>query len=275
MYSVLIADDEPIERMVLSRMLNKHYPAQLKIVEAVNGREAISLFNEHNCKIVILDVEMPGIDGLEAAEEIRKRDKECSIIFLTAFDEFGYAKKAISVRALDYLLKPCPEEELTAAMDAAIRLLEESGKPGAGQGADTGDRCDELAGTDGDVSDGEGVTLESVRTNLAKSMILEYIHTHYKEDISLQDVAGVLHYSEAYFCKLFRQCFGKNFTTYMAEYRIEKAKELLSNPVINVKEAGEEAGYRDANYFTKVFKRITGVTPSEYRMKALNMQSRE
>ncbi len=268
MHSILIADDEPIERMFLSKIIQKHYGDQLTIVQAVNGREAISLFEEQNCKIAILDIEMPGINGLAAAEEIRKRDKDCSIIFLTAFDEFGYAKKAISVKALDYLLKPCPEEELISALDEAVRLLDERETLLARlQKAE-----EDADGTRGMQEIGEGnMKPETVRSNLAKSMILEYIHTHYKEDISLHDVAGSLHYSEAYFCKLFRQCFDKNFTTYIAEYRIEKAKQLLSDPIINIKEAGEEAGYRDANYFTKVFKRVTGLTPSEYRMKALNM----
>ena len=79
------------------------------------------------------------------------------------------------------------------------------------------------------------------------------------------------HYSDAYFCRLFRQCFDNNFTAYMADYRVEKAKELLSNPVISVKEAGEKSGYRDANYFTKVFKRVTGFTPSEYRLQILKL----
>lgn len=271
MYSILIADDEPIERMFLSKIIKKHYGNQLEIVQAVNGREAISLFEEKNCKIAILDIEMPGINGLAAAEEIRKKDKDCSIIFLTAFDEFGYAKKAISVKALDYLLKPCPEEELISALDEAIRLLDEREELLARLQKAEGE-ADGIKGKQDNVTADEGnVKPETVRSNLAKSMILEYIHTHYKEDISLHDVAGSLHYSEAYFCKLFRQCFDKNFTTYIAEYRIEKAKQLLSDPMINIKEAGEEAGYRDANYFTKVFKRVTGFTPSEYRMKALNM----
>ena len=113
--------------------------------------------------------------------------------------------------------------------------------------------------------------MEITKANIAKEMILDYIHHHYWEDISLQDVAGALHYSDAYFCRLFRQCFDNNFTAYMADYRVEKAKELLSNPVISVKEAGEKSGYRDANYFTKVFKRVTGFTPSEYRLQILKL----
>ncbi len=70
------------------------------------------LYEKEKIQIAILDIEMPGINGIQAAERIREKDKKCCIIFLTAFDEFAYAKKAITVRALDYLLKPWDEKEL-------------------------------------------------------------------------------------------------------------------------------------------------------------------
>lgn len=79
--------------------------------------EALEIYREKKIQIAILDIEMPGINGIEAAEKIRETDRECSIIFLTAFDEFSYAKKAITVRALDYLLKPYDEQELMLVVE--------------------------------------------------------------------------------------------------------------------------------------------------------------
>ena len=111
---------------------------------------------------------------------------------------------------------------------------------------------------------------EHIRINVVQQMILEFIQSHYTEDISLQDVAQVMNYSDAYFCKLFRQCFDKSFTTYLSEFRVEKAKRLLTDVTINVKEISDKVGYRDPNYFAKVFKRIVGITPSEYRVIALD-----
>ena len=78
-----------------------------------------------------------------------------------------------------------------------------------------------------------------------------------------------MNYSDAYFCKIFKQCFDKNFTTYLSEFRVEKAKQLLADVTINVKEISDKVGYRDSNYFAKVFKRIVGITPSEYRIIAI------
>ena len=84
-------------------------------------------------------------------------------------------------------------------------------------------------------------------------------------DISMQDMARITNYSEAYFCKLFKQCFNQNFTSYLAGYRVKEAKKLLEQPTVNIKDVGQAVGYMDSNYFARVFKRITGKTPTEYR----------
>lgn len=263
MYRVLIADDEPIERMVISKKIQENFKSQLEIVQAVNGREAVETFEAKPCQIVILDVEMPGINGLEAAEKIRKQDKNCSIIFLTAFDYFTYAKKAITVRALEYLLKPVSDEELITVLEEAISLASETHKV-VTKKKDTGYEMCTL----------NSEKMEQVRISVVQDMILDFIKNHYPEDLSLQDVAKVMNYSDAYFCKLFKQCFNKSFTTYLSEYRIEKAKQLLMDVTVNVKEVSEKVGYRDSNYFAKVFKRVVGITPSEYRMTALEKENK-
>lgn len=255
MCRVLIADDEPIEMTIISKMIQKNYGDQLEIVQAVNGREAITLFHEKECKIAILDIEMPGVNGLKAAEEIRKTNQECSIIFLTAFEDFSYARKAILVRALDYLLKPAAEDEVVAVLDEAIRLLNE----GESKEVREDDWMKEQ------LLD-ETVSMETIRVSTSQRIILEFIQQHFQEDISLQDVARTMNYSDAYFCKLFKQCFDKNFTAYLSEFRVARAKQLLEDMAINVREISELVGYRDSNYFAKVFKRIAGITPSEYRL---------
>lgn len=255
MYRVIVADDEPIERMVVCKTINKYFSEQLEVIQAVNGREAVELFEEKDCQIALLDIEMPGINGLEAAEQIRSRHKSCSIIFLTAFDEFSYAKRAISVKALDYLLKPGSEEELVAVLEEAVRIENELHKEMRQQGH-----------TDIELLIDEKEELsENLRMNAVAENIRLYIEEHYIEDIALQDVAAAMNYSDAYFCKLFKRCFDKSFVTYLTDFRVEKAKELLADVTINIKDISDKVGYRDSNYFAKVFKRIVGLTPSEYR----------
>ena len=297
MLRLLIADDEVIERKVLYKTLQKNVGDQCVIFQAENGRQALRVYEEEKIQIAILDIEMPGINGIEAAQKIREKDKECCIIFLTAFDEFSYAKKAITVRALDYLLKPYDEQELMLVVEEAMRLAAEfqanrqeagyqANRPASGYQATrpasgyqasrpaAGHQASQPAGpgqknelpetglpVGDDMEDGGQVRLSKVT-----EIISHYIETNYMYDISMQDLARHMNYSEAYFCKLFKQCFNKNFTSYLTEYRVVEAKRMLAMPTVNVKDIGRAVGYSDSNYFAKVFKRITGQSPTEYRL---------
>lgn len=262
MYRVLVADDEPIERMIVARTIKKYFSGQLEVVEAVNGREAAKFFTEKDCQIALLDIEMPGVNGLEAAGQIWEKNRDCSIIFLTAFDEFNYAKRAISVHALDYLLKPGTEEELVTVLEEAIRLLNERTD---GLREDRKEILPEKQEKKKDIQPESG----NIRMSAVAENIRQYISMHYKEDISLQSVAEEMNYSDAYFCKIFKQCFDKSFIVYLTEFRMEQAKQLLADVRINVKDISTNVGYRDSNYFAKVFKRAVGSTPTEYRMEVL------
>ena len=246
-------------------------------------------------------------------------DEDCVIIFLTAYDDFAYAKRAIVIRALDYLLKPCDEDELVSVMEEAMRLTDrralqkarESGlaagtvpdghipvgqggnapgtreggalgtqegfAPGTQEGDAPGIPFGDTPGTAAGAGDGSGRSdiipqgghgLEdagAARMAQAAETMREYIRNNYMKEISMQDAARVMNYSDAYFCKLFKQCFDQNFTSYLTNFRVNEAKKLLKNRNISVKDVGMQVGYYDSNYFAKVFKRITGMIPSEYR----------
>ena len=254
MYRLLIADDEMIERKVLYKTIQKNLGEKCEIFQAENGREALEIFEEKKIQILILDIEMPGINGIEAARKIREKDKYCSIIFLTAFDEFSYARNAIQVRALDYLLKPYNEQELMLVLEEAMHLVDEQNKKSDGEQnlrrSESG--RPELLEED-----------ERPGNPRLAQIISNYIEKNYANEISMQDLAREMNYSEAYFSKLFKQCFGQNFTSYLMEYRVREAKKLLGEHTINVKEVGKSVGYGDSNYFTKVFRRVTGQSPTE------------
>ena len=126
MIKILIADDEPIERQVVSKKITRFFPDQFEIFLAENGIEALKIYEQEHCPVCLLDISMPGMTGLEVAEAIREESAETSIIFLTAFDEFRFAKKAIEVKALDYILKPGADEDLQNALEEAISIAEEA-----------------------------------------------------------------------------------------------------------------------------------------------------
>lgn len=265
-YRILIADDEPIERMVVSKIIQQHFGDSVQLWQAENGREAIETCLREKCQIIVLDISMPGIGGLEAAEAIRREDSDCSIVFLTAYDEFDFAKRALRVRALDYLLKPSTREELIAVLEEAVRIAEEGIHTGR---TESGEENEENGPqTYPEETDDGQETPEIMRNQILAEQVRNYVREHYMDDICLQDVAGALHYSDAYFCRFFKQNFDKNFIMYLSEFRVEQAKELLADMTVNIKDISRRVGYRDSNYFTKVFKRLTGLTPSEYRSKA-------
>lgn len=281
-YTILIADDEFIECRVLKKKLEQLFPGTVTVLTASNGRETIAEYEKSHPQILILDIEMPGISGLEAAEQIRREDRACSIIFLTAFDEFDYARKAITVHALDYLLKPCDEKELQAVVQEAMRIADAhvaaaeafggkiqgaaaqeqqaagssagrtSGQPGGVPMAAQPQAGEEPKDTE---QDGKG-TDDELRL---------FIEEHYSEPVSVQDAAAHFGYADAYFCRIFKQHFGISFVTYLTNFRIRKAKELLGHKEANVREIARAVGYEDSNYFAKVFRRTTGESPSEYR----------
>lgn len=274
MIRLLIADDEMIERAVLYKTLKTNLGDRCIIYQAENGREALRIYEEEKIQIAILDIAMPGISGIEAAEAIRRQDKDCCIIFLTAFDEFIYAKKAVTVRALDYLLKPYTDQELMLVVEEALRQVElrmeqenawrKLQKRAEFLEAESQPEPEAAAEPAEPVVEGDG---ENLRLTQVTEMVNQYLQENYMYDISMQDLAKRMNYSEAYFCSLFKQCFGKNFTPYLTEYRVEAAKKLLARPNFNIKEAGKAVGYGDSNYFAKVFKRITGQSPTEYRQE--------
>lgn len=94
-----------------------------------------------------------------------------------------------------------------------------------------------------------------------------FIEEHQTEDISLADVAKAVNTSSFYFCKMFRKITGINFTDYLSRLRIERAKNLLLNPNLRISEIAYEVGFQSLTHFNRVFKRILGQAPTDYRLQ--------
>ena len=270
MYRVLLVDDEQIERMALAKKIDRYYGDKVEIYHAVNGREAVAMCGEQKNDIVIMDISMPEMNGVMAAKYIRKMDDECSIIFLSAYDDFEYARNAIKVRALDYLLKPCDMNDLLAVMDTALQKLDkENAFNGNSVSGKEQNKETEICGSNANnVRENRPKRTDNVRNSDEQTTIKylkEYVENNYIYDISMQEAAEEMGYSDAYFSKLFKQYFNQNFTAYLTEYRIKKAKELLSNTNHSIKDISRMVGYTDSNYFAKIFKRLVGEIPSKYR----------
>lgn len=251
-YKLLIAEDEPIERDALLKTLNTHLGEYITIHAAGSGSDAVELFHRESPEIAILNIEMPDISGLDVAKTIRESDKLCAILLTTDQDRFSYAKQAIALRALDYIPKPYDRKKLILSVQEAIQNLDRFGNA--------------LPESPPEPEE----TPEDARLAIVRKDISAYIDAHYMEELSMKNVAHAMNYSDAYFCKLFKQCFHVNFSTYLNEYRIGKAKEMMCNPRITIKDISIACGYTDSNYFARVFKRITSRTPTEYRLSVMD-----
>ncbi|HHW40776.1 MAG TPA: response regulator [Syntrophomonadaceae bacterium] len=243
---ILLADDEPIVRRGLKQMIKNLNFSFAAVLEAATGQEAIALTGRYRPEIILLDVKMPGLDGIAAAQKIKQVNPQTRIIFLTAYARFDYARAAVRCGAKDYLVKPVHPDELKRAIGACLEELS-AVRPSA-------------AGPD------VGLTRPRQFVKSAAAYILQ----NYMKPLTLEEVARQVHLSPAYFSYLFRREQGRTFTDYLTATRLDKAKELLrTDPSLSISEVAGQVGYEDANYFSRLFKKKTGLTPARYRKKEI------
>lgn len=245
MLKLLIADDELMEREAMHNILTEHFGHIADIRMAENGKAAMDIACLWKADLVLMDIEMPGTNGLEAARVIRDQRPECKVIFVTAYGLFHYAQEAVKLGVSDYILKPAEDSEIIQAVQKVIDRIEADRAGGAAIPAE------EEHGVD--------------KTTRIMRQVDTYLHKNYMHDISLDSVAQIINFSPFYFSKLFKQHFQTNFIDYLTEIRISTAKEILKDPTKSAKDIGIMVGYTDPNYFAKIFKKKTGMTPTEYR----------
>ena len=262
MIRLLIADDERMEREALADIVMRRFEHEVTVEMAENGRKAADTAVLWEADLILMDIEMPGMNGLDAARAVLEQRPECKVIFITAYSLFQYAHEAVHLGACDYLLKPVDPDETEAAIRRAIRQIE------------AGRRLAELAAVEPEPEAaseqetdpaGEG---ESDRNALVMDHVRKYMEDNYMSDLSLDSVSEILHISPAYLSAQFKKYQKMNFLDCLTELRINAAKELLADPFRSAAEVASMVGYEDASYFARAFKKRTGMTPTQYRKEA-------
>ena len=121
MIPLLIVDDESIIRETIAAMLRRKYPDQFHIFLASNGQEALSLVASENVELVLADIKMPVMNGLELLHRLHEQQFQCDVIFISGFDDYSFVREAMKSGAVDYLLKPIAENELYAQIDSFLK----------------------------------------------------------------------------------------------------------------------------------------------------------
>ena len=264
MIRLLIADDERLEREALAEMVTRRFVEhEIVLEEAENGRKAADTAILWGADLILMDIEMPGMNGLDAARAVLAQRPGCRVIFVTAYSLFQYAHEAVHLGACDYLLKPVDPDELEASIRRAIRQIETERKLEAL--APVQPEPEAPAAPDEDAAHGGD---ESSQNALVMAHVRRYLEDNYMFDISLDSVGEILHISPAYLSAQFKKYQKMNFLDCLTELRINAAKELLNDPFRSSAEVASMVGYEDASYFARAFKKRTGVTPTQYRRQA-------
>ena len=264
MIRLLIADDEKLEREALAELVQRRFERDVVLEVAENGRKAADTAVLWGADLILMDIEMPGMSGLDAARAVLAQRPSCRVIFVTAYSLFQYAHEAVHLGACDYLLKPVDPDELEASVRRAMRQIE------------TERKLEELAAaqpqpeqteTEAEAEDAPEES-ENSQTALVMAHVRRYLEDNYMFDLSLDSVGEILHISPAYLSAQFKKYQKMNFLDCLTELRINAAKELLADPFRSSAEVASMVGYEDASYFARAFKKRTGMTPTQYRRQA-------
>ena len=232
--SLLIADDEEVVREGLVRYIKLHCDLFDEIYEAKDGSEALDLAFKHAPQLILLDVQMPVYTGIDVMRQISQSSIKPIVLIISGYDEFKYAQQAMHYGAKEYLIKPVKAQELVR------RIYELMGEKKTEENDD-----------------------KAEVSSIVKSC-MNYIEDHYSEDLSLSLVSEKMGLSSSYLSTKFSQEMGMVFIDYVNKIRVEHACDFLKHGYLKIYEITEKVGFNDTKYFSKIFKKVTGVSPKEY-----------
>lgn len=230
---VLIVDDDSEFRSELAEMLDGY-----DIAEAGSGGEALSILSSpNNIEVVLLDLRMPGIDGLETLKRIKALEPETGVIILTGFSTKDAAVEALKSRADDYLEKPADIDNVRETVERVISRV---------RGSFSGLKAP------GDPS-------------LRSYKVMRFLEKNRRRKATLPAAAEQVFLSPKYLSRYFKEETGRSFRDYKMELKLKEAKKLLDGSGLSIGAVSERLGYRNAESFSRIFKKREGLSPSEFR----------
>lgn len=258
MWTVLLVEDEVFVRESVRRIVDWHSLGFDVIGEAGNGEEALHWIEQHRPDLVICDILMPKMNGVEVLKRVREAEIGSRFIMLSCLSDFEYVRQAMEFGASNYILKL--SMNVQSLVEALIKVdadLRKRHKPGdeavARQPAGTLEKMEASA------------LLPEETGHKEVDKLIRYMKDHYHQMISLKTLAEQVSMDSKYISTLFKKKTGTNIIQYLHQLRIEEARQRLEQTNLSVSEIGMKVGYENDNYFIKIFKRFTGLTPNTYR----------
>lgn len=255
---ILIAEDEPYPRDVLVHYIPWEKLGVTQILEADNGQTALETALTHRPDIILTDIRMPRLSGMDMARQVRATNQDCRFIFLSAYDDQEYLKSAIAVRAISYVEKPINLLEIAMAVEKAVAEIQAQRELRQFQQR-------EAALHSSGSQMGVPVTDTSDNARYVRKAIDLIMKNYMDEKLTIAQLASQLYLSSNYLSLLFKKETGKTINQFITQVRIAHAKELLTDGSLSLTAVAKRTGYHDANYFSKVFKRETGLSPKAFR----------
>lgn len=239
---VLLVDDEIMIREGFKRLFDWEAHECEVVGEAADGMEALARMDALKPDIVIMDINIPIMNGLKVIQLGRIKHPEMAFVIVSGYDDFSYCREALRLQITDYILKPVNYEEFGACIDnLKISLFERR------------------------------ITKEpEEQEERTITLLTRYLQEHMAEELSLSVLAEQFYLNPQYISQLFKNEIGVGFLTYLTNIRMEKAKKLLLSKSYSIAEVAEQSGYGAYRVFTKVFKKTEGITPSQYRRDFLD-----
>lgn len=258
MYTVVIIDDEPLIVEGLSKTMAWEKWNCCVAGTASDGQAGMELIREKRPDIVITDINMPKLDGLKMIAGLKSEFPDMQIIILTGYREFEYARQAIALGVSRFLLKPSKMNELEEALETVTGRLEQ-------QGISAAAFMPEYAQSDEKLPAGTDAEENSEANSFIVKNALEYIRENSREKLRLTDVADQVYVSQWHLSKLLNKHTGKTFSDILNGARMDKSKELLMDPALRICDVAELVGFQDLAHFSRVFKKMEGMSAGEYR----------
>ena len=241
---ILIVDDEKYEAVLMEKCVDWQQGGFEIVGSAQSAREALALFTRMEPDIVLCDINMPVINGLELSRRMKAQRPDAHIIIVTGYREFEYAKQAVEIGIEKYILKPIQADELLKTAEKIKKEIGDFAETGAAPW-----------------------NAEQPKSELISAAVA-HIESHLSaRGLSLRIVASAVYTNGSYLSRAFKVEAGETVTEYILRRRMEKSRELLGTTNMRAYEVAALVGMPDAHYFGQCFKRFTGMTVNEYRQQ--------
>lgn len=260
-YKVLIVDDEYSSSHYIEALIEKKCPGFAVSASAENGRQALEQIDRERPDVLISDIRMPVMDGIELIETVSRSCPDVVLVLVTGYQDFEYARKALRAGVSEYLLKPVKPSQMQQLMEEIKRKLDKS--------RHERQIVDFHALMKRNMPEDAGQIVEKTDDkDTLFDEILAYMEVHIREELTLSRICRDIGVSQTAIGRMFRTKADTSFCSYLTRLRIERAKEYMrQHPNVFIKDVAAQVGYRDQFYFTRTFRSVTGLTPSEYMEK--------